>query len=139
MKNPFAVLSRADVYALTSESEGFPNALIEAMALGLPCVSVNCKTGPSEILNKDYKECDNQNQLYMADYGIITPIFTGDKDLNPKNISQQEEAFAKELLKLLCDENLHQKYSKLAKKRAAEFSVEAYVDAIMKQAEADIK
>ncbi len=48
--NPFALLAKADVYALTSDSEGFPNALIEAMAVGLPCVSVNCKTGPAEIL-----------------------------------------------------------------------------------------
>lgn len=43
--NPFALLKKADLYALTSESEGFPNALIEAMAVGLPCVSVNCLTG----------------------------------------------------------------------------------------------
>ena len=43
--NPFALLAKADVYALTSRQRRISNALIEAMAVGLPCVSVNCKTG----------------------------------------------------------------------------------------------
>ncbi|MDE6055412.1 MAG: glycosyltransferase, partial [Lachnospiraceae bacterium] len=54
LQNPFPLLARADLYALTSQSEGFPNALIEAMACGIPCISVNCKTGPAEILQDNY-------------------------------------------------------------------------------------
>lgn len=48
--NPFAILSRAQVFALPSNAEGFPNGLVEAMACGLPVVSTNCASGPSEIL-----------------------------------------------------------------------------------------
>ena len=54
-KNPFAYLKYADLYMMTSVTEGFPNSLVEAMAVGLPVMSVNCKTGPAEILTADRK------------------------------------------------------------------------------------
>lgn len=126
MKNPFLLLAKADVYALTSESEGFPNALIEAMACGVPCVSVNCKTGPAEILKDDYKECADQTRVYLGDYGLITPVFTGEKNLNAKEFTKEEEMFAKELERMLTDAELSAGYKEKALKRAEEFSLEAY-------------
>jgi glycosyltransferase involved in cell wall biosynthesis len=51
--DPFPALESADVYVLASRSEGMPNSLLEAIALGLPCVSTDCPTGPAEILGRD--------------------------------------------------------------------------------------
>ena len=48
--NPYAYLSRASLFVLSSAWEGSPNVLTESLALGVPSVSTDCPSGPKEIL-----------------------------------------------------------------------------------------
>jgi len=48
--NPFAYMSRARLFVLSSRWEGSPNVLIQALACACPCVSTDCPHGPVEIL-----------------------------------------------------------------------------------------
>lgn len=50
-RNPYPVLARADALVSGSHTEGYPNVLVEALALGRPVISTDCPAGPSEILN----------------------------------------------------------------------------------------
>ena len=49
-ENPYAFMARARLFVLSSRHEGFPGALVEALACGCPAVSTDCPAGPAEIL-----------------------------------------------------------------------------------------
>jgi len=74
VKNVNDYLSESDCFILSSNSEGFPNAIVEAMAIGLPVISTNCLSGPLEILNNNEPVNIDKGDFYIAKYGILINV-----------------------------------------------------------------
>lgn len=118
-QNPYKYVARCGCYALSSVSEGFPNVLAEAMALGLPVVASNCFSGPAEILRDDADYSAAKERIVESDYGVLTPRITETE--NERAVA----LFAEALVGLLSDPEKRTRYAETAKKRANDFSEEA--------------
>ena len=66
--NPYPYIKKAKLFVLSSIYEGLPTVLLEAMSLGIPVVSTNCESGPSEILvnfPKCLSKVNDENELCL--------------------------------------------------------------------------
>lgn len=91
-ENPYALMRQADLFVMSSDHEGLPNALIEAQGLGLPAVSADCPCGPDEIIERHVT-------------GLLTPV--GDP-----------QTLATAMSRLLDDKMLRQNMSSAARETA---------------------
>ena len=88
----------ADIFALTSSFEGFPNVLLEAMSSGTACIAFDCLAGPSDLIS------DEVNGLLI--------------DLNDRR------AMSAALKTLMNDTALRKTFAEAAKKTAENYEIE---------------
>ena len=158
-KNPFPYAAKCDLFLLPSNREGFPNALLEGMALGRPVIAADCETGPREILLSDVqyqmlskgkltaeeeegagargaRACAPSESrrsvkgIVRGTYGFLVPDMDDHEDYDAANITEDDRILAKAMLQMLEDEELQRHYGEAAKERALTYTPDRYRQAL---------
>ncbi|MBE5842622.1 MAG: glycosyltransferase family 4 protein [Butyrivibrio sp.] len=94
-------IKESEIFVLSSKQEGMPNALIEAMALGLCCISTDCPCGgPKDLIN-------------TKENGILIPMGSDDAMV---------ESLSNALSEVIADRELSKKMSEAAVSVRQEYS-----------------
>lgn len=92
--NVAKTLKNYDLFVMSSNFEGMPNALMEAMGVGLPCISTACPTGPDVLIGNDERgrlvSTNNEQELAQAIVDMVE---------NPAN-SYKKGKLAKQYIKV---------------------------------------
>jgi GalNAc-alpha-(1->4)-GalNAc-alpha-(1->3)-diNAcBac-PP-undecaprenol alpha-1,4-N-acetyl-D-galactosaminyltransferase len=104
VKDPFPLLRGADFFVLTSRFEGTPNALLEAMACGLPAVVSNSSPGPTELIG-----------FGEGAAGLIVPV-------------EDADSTAEAIIRLARDQTLRRRLAFAARERVRTYDADHVVE-----------
>ncbi|MFB6212414.1 MAG: glycosyltransferase [Candidatus Magasanikbacteria bacterium] len=125
--NPFKYLANSDIFAFPSLWEGFSLVAIEAAACKLPIIAADCNSGPRELLAPETDIDYKTEEVEFAEYGIIIPVGDGKHYNADVPLTEREKMWHRVLNKILQKDQLREKYSKLAQRRAKDFSIESVI------------
>jgi glycosyltransferase involved in cell wall biosynthesis len=112
--NPYPVVASSDVYLMTSSWEGFPLALCEAMACGVPAVSADCFTGPREVIAPALKSTQPINEPVISEYGVLMPLADSNDDV---------QTWTRTVKQILNDDAIRKKLASAGPERVRNFDI----------------
>ncbi|MBE8232394.1 MAG: glycosyltransferase [Endozoicomonadaceae bacterium] len=96
--NPYPWMAKADLLVLSSDHEGMPNVMLEALMVGTSVVSTDCPSGPREILDNLYSHClvpigDVKHLTKVIDWALENRLNMDDIDLSPYYLDKSIDAY----------------------------------------------
>ena len=109
-KNPYPYVKHAHFVMLTSRFEGFPMVIPETLGLGTPIISVDCKSGPNEVITSGF------NGLLVENYDVKAISQAMNSFINDEILYQTCKSNAKESVQRFSVKNITNDWKKLLDK-----------------------
>ncbi len=136
VKNPYKYVARAEMFVLPSLFEGYPNALAEAVCLGVTCIATDFHAGAREILAPELVENGREiTEVCRAEYGVLTPVCSGTRYQGAEELEEAECKLAEAICMLLEDADQREYYARQSLKRRKMLSIDTAVEKWLKLCE----
>ena len=124
--HPEQLMANADVVVFPSLYEGFSNAILEALACGVPVISTDHETGAREILAPDTDYHNKiHNTIEKSQYGILIPVCDGECYPADMPLTIAEQLMAEAIRRILTDQELANHYRQAALLRATQMNLQS--------------
>jgi len=125
--NAPAWIARSRVFVLPSLWEGFPNALLEALAVGTPVVASDCRSGPRELLAPDTDPERKTDEIETTALGLLVPPPDDVRRPAGAPLTRQEQLLARAIERSMEDAGENAGVEEATKERLAEFAPDRIV------------